>query len=1643
MIKRLLSIILVIAFMHAAVIAGGLNAIAFFNGDTEQTDAFSNYIVTFREDADIASLLENTSYRVISKEQRVYLLETDDIEYFAAYCEYAENDYTRKTLEADVKWEYEYCNISEGQKLSGKGKGLVVAVLDTGIDRRHAAFTDTVILDGYDATTDTDFVDSDYDGHGTAVAGIIAARDGIVPEAQIYPVKISDGTGIIYSSCLTAGIYRAVDEGADIINISAGGYSYSVAEKRAVEYAVSKGCIIVAAAGNDGADSSLAGKYYYPASYDGVISVASVENDGTISKFSQYNDKIDVAAPGRDITVCLTSGDNMFGTSSGTSFSAAIVSGIAALAENSAGGLNADQFLHLIISACGSNKNVYSGYGIINCEDIVIAAEQPIVTGVYNNAVLNSPTVITFNKGSARLDGKPFSSGDTVSQKGKHVLSLFHEDKTTNISFTLAEENLEYTVSKNAILFQYGKGYLDGVPYTSGTAIAAGIHRFKICGLYSSKEVTVNIGFNAHILGAEDGITYPHPVCLTTYGDAVFDVNGKSFTGTKLLSDGDYTALIKDKDGAVASYFTFSVKTDKHSIKGFEYDKYIYADENFGYLAVSGAVSGAVRIYNSDNLSVPLRTIKVTGNVTGISRHEDKLLIFTEDNIFCLDANAVNGAETPVLSVYSETLPQSGYVIAQNKVYSGDKLILETSFGNVISVDGGRAYTERAIVDISTGEVLRLFYDELISVSGGFALVKGTGLVEFENIELISALPCVYPVYNGNSYNAYTSAALLGVTAEDVCLDGKNNKIFVLSQDELWYTNTDFSESGRIGLRFIPRLIASGGGKCIAFFEEGYCVIDTATFEKVYYSECILPEKAAVSEFGIAVSYGDRIKLITDRGTTMLEDVPVKDIAVYGNNLFIANDRGIGVFDFNGNFAGSIDSGDTDKLYTDGIYVSSRDSVYLVSDGSLCARMSDKVIGINSGLVFTESGVFAPFGEKLSESVYNGIHANGICISAENGYIGVNGSENTGKIPEISVKDDIYDNYAEIFSDIGLIYIDGVYFGNVLYTVGGEHIYECVMPFGIIYSGKFSVIPELEGISVSGDWEMSVGESKYISVEYLPYGASSVPLAYSVVGTAVTVNEQGLVTAVEEGSATIIVSAGQRTAEVAVTVNSFSVSFEDEKFSFYPESRTVFIPANTTRQKLSDVLMSDCEYFSVLSQDGTELESVKYLGSGCVIKFFSASAREIAKVTVVVSGDANGDGILTAADVFETNMLLSGIEPKLYQIYAVDSNDNGIIDNDDLMKLITEITLYNQSLSENEKPSSVTMSIPATVHPAGEFAVIMYVDGGVGVDSAAGTLLYDADTFELLYAEGVNYKLYYTDNGGTISFAAHDPNFSASDRAIKTFGVAMFRVKEEVSFKNYDFTLNSCSVTINGEAFSTGDTAKRTQISKRSASEFSITIPNAEFFVFNPSIRNYYVNVPYDAVALELLVDYPDGGIVSCTETIIPENDELTVIVRYTSPQGVSTNYKIYVTRESERKPENNAFLQTITFTSGTLSPEFISERLSYRLLLSYDDPDPVIGWKTVSENAAASADIPKVFPVGSTDVVITCVAEDGTEIKYTVTVVREKQPEPNVSDIDDDIGNGGLTLKIIIISAAVVTVLCGTVVIFVGKGKKNVKKIK
>lgn len=183
--------------------------------------------------------------------------------------------------EAFTRWELAELGVYDALSVTD-GSGVTVAVLDSGIDRAHSAFADADIAAGYDAVAHRPGVDGDASGHGTKVAGILAARFsgaeetlGAAPGVTLYPIKVSEDGQTLYTSSLIYALHLAADAGVDVINMSLGGYSRSEAEADAVEYAHRRGCILVAAAGNEGGDETYAGRYSYPASYDHVISVGA------------------------------------------------------------------------------------------------------------------------------------------------------------------------------------------------------------------------------------------------------------------------------------------------------------------------------------------------------------------------------------------------------------------------------------------------------------------------------------------------------------------------------------------------------------------------------------------------------------------------------------------------------------------------------------------------------------------------------------------------------------------------------------------------------------------------------------------------------------------------------------------------------------------------------------------------------------------------------------------------------------------------------------------------------------------------------------------------------------------------------------------------------------------------------------------------------------------------------------------------------------------------------------------------------------------------------------------------------------------------------------------------------------------------
>ena len=202
---------------------------------------------------------------------------------------------------------------------AGWGKGVSVAVLDTGI-KSNPTF-------GEGQVSHVDLVNDGtaFHSHGTSVASLIGGQDervpGVAPDVSLMDIRIADAKGYSVTSVLSQGIILAADRGAQVINISMGGYDDSQVLRDAVAYALNKGIVIVAAAGTEKYDQLA-----YPARINGVVSVGSVDANGNQAFFSNSGPGLMFMAPGVSLPVAWDT--NMMALASGTSQSSAVVAAI-------------------------------------------------------------------------------------------------------------------------------------------------------------------------------------------------------------------------------------------------------------------------------------------------------------------------------------------------------------------------------------------------------------------------------------------------------------------------------------------------------------------------------------------------------------------------------------------------------------------------------------------------------------------------------------------------------------------------------------------------------------------------------------------------------------------------------------------------------------------------------------------------------------------------------------------------------------------------------------------------------------------------------------------------------------------------------------------------------------------------------------------------------------------------------------------------------------------------------------------------------------------------------------------------------------------------------------------------------------------
>ncbi|MEE6259621.1 type VII secretion-associated serine protease mycosin [Plantactinospora sonchi] len=284
----------------------------------------------------------------------------------------------------DDQWHLRYLKTVEVHKIS-QGEGVTVAVIDTGVDP-HPDLRNN-LLPGtatYSGGSGDGRQDGDPGGHGTGMAGLVAAHGrgssgalGIAPKAKILPVQDAADKKTIGPDDAAKAIEWATAQGADVINISAG-LSSTSRLRAAIEAAIAADIVVVAAGGNRPADFLVP----FPAAFDGVVAVGSIDRQGRLADHSVTGNKIVITAPGIDIRS--TSRGGRYSDTWGTSNAAAIVAGAAALVRSRYPDLSAKEVVHRLTATADDKgapgRDEEYGYGVL---DIVAAltADVPPLEG--------------------------------------------------------------------------------------------------------------------------------------------------------------------------------------------------------------------------------------------------------------------------------------------------------------------------------------------------------------------------------------------------------------------------------------------------------------------------------------------------------------------------------------------------------------------------------------------------------------------------------------------------------------------------------------------------------------------------------------------------------------------------------------------------------------------------------------------------------------------------------------------------------------------------------------------------------------------------------------------------------------------------------------------------------------------------------------------------------------------------------------------------------------------------------------------------------------------------------------------------------------------------------------------------------------
>lgn len=416
---------------------------------------------------------------------------------------------------------------------------IVVAVLDSGVDTDHELLAGRLLENHFNLSTtgDPNSCEDDY-GHGTHVAGILA--DNTLGNVKIKPYKVLNNQGKGPSSLIALAVDSAVADGADIINMSLAGPGESQTMTDSVNDAVEKGVHIVAAAGNDKADLSKV--YYSPACVESAITVSAVSQQNTLAAYSNYNNTVDIAAPGDNVKSSYL--NNTYTLMSGTSMATPLVS--AGLA---------------IIRSVYPNKTAAEAEQMLM--DYAVKVVENESENLYGNGILYLKYILSIQPKTA----DPIFSVSGGDFHESFSLTLTSLEKDTIILYILNSES-----DSPEIGILNGKQYKEPLTISTDTKVSAvAISKGKLPSGVVTQKYTRSTGSPEDLFDIDKNGKITAYVGTQTEVTVPASIRGTAVTGIGMRAFKDNTALqsIALPDTAVSVDFeAFSGCTALRSVTG-------------------------------------------------------------------------------------------------------------------------------------------------------------------------------------------------------------------------------------------------------------------------------------------------------------------------------------------------------------------------------------------------------------------------------------------------------------------------------------------------------------------------------------------------------------------------------------------------------------------------------------------------------------------------------------------------------------------------------------------------------------------------------------------------------------------------------------------------------------------------------------------------------------------------------------------------------------------------------------------------------------------------------------------------------------------------------------------------------------------